>query len=140
MAHGHQWSRGDHCLVTGCRGTGAQHLPLAKGCAGLCSVTIIPTTYLASCCKKHIPGLPWGLRGQASACRCRRWEFDPWPGKIPQAAEQLNPCATATEPVLESPGATAREQPCSRQRDASLVAQTVKRLSAMRKTWVQSLG
>ena len=26
--------------------------------------------------------------------------FDPWSGKIPHAAEQLSPCATATEPVL----------------------------------------
>ena len=29
----------------------------------------------------------------------------PNPGGIPRAAEQLNPCAKTTEPVLESPGA-----------------------------------
>ena len=27
-------------------------------------------------------------------------DFDPWSGKIPQATEQLSPCATTTEPVL----------------------------------------
>ena len=26
--------------------------------------------------------------------------FKPWPGKIPNAAEQLSPCATTTEPAL----------------------------------------
>ena len=28
--------------------------------------------------------------------------FEPWPGKIPHAAEQLSPRATATEPVPAS--------------------------------------
>ena len=28
------------------------------------------------------------------------YEFDPWPRKIPRAAEQLSPCATTTEPTL----------------------------------------
>ena len=26
--------------------------------------------------------------------------FEPWSGKIPHATDQLNPCATTTEPVL----------------------------------------
>ena len=29
--------------------------------------------------------------------------FDPWAGKIPHAAEQLNPCTTTTEPVHLEP-------------------------------------
>ena len=54
---------------------------------------------------------PWGhkeldttewlnLSSKESACQCRRHEFDPWSGKIPQAAGQLSPCATTIEPVL----------------------------------------
>ena len=31
--------------------------------------------------------------GKESPCRCRRHRFDPWPGKIPHAAEQLCLCA-----------------------------------------------
>ena len=27
-------------------------------------------------------------------------EFNPWPRKIPHAAEQLSPCTTITEPAL----------------------------------------
>ena len=38
-------------------------------------------------------GLPWGLSGKETACRCRRHRFDPPSGKIPQAAEQLSLCA-----------------------------------------------
>ena len=30
------------------------------------------------------------------------YEFDPWPGNIPHAAEQLSPCATTTKPVLRA--------------------------------------
>ena len=43
---------------------------------------------------------PWWLRGKASSCQCRRHRLCPWPGKIPHSAEQLDPCATTTEPVL----------------------------------------
>ena len=45
-------------------------------------------------------GLPWWRSGWESACQCRGRGFDPWPGRIPHAAEQLGPCATTTEPVL----------------------------------------
>ena len=41
--------------------------------------------------------------------QCRGHGFEPWPGKIPHAAEQLSPCATTTEPVLYSPCATTTE-------------------------------
>ena len=27
--------------------------------------------------------LPWWLNGKESTCQCRRWEFDPWIGRIP---------------------------------------------------------
>ena len=40
------------------------------------------------------------LGGKESACQCRRHGFDPQSGKIPHAAEQLNPSATTIEPVL----------------------------------------
>ena len=45
-------------------------------------------------------GLPWWLSGKESACECTRHRFDPWPGKIPWAAEQQSPCPTNPEPVL----------------------------------------
>ena len=35
--------------------------------------------------------------------------FDPWPGKIPLAAEQPSLCATTPEAMLSSPGATTPE-------------------------------
>ena len=55
------------------------------------------------------PGLPWWLRGKESSCQWRRHRFDPWSGKVPHASEQLNPWATITEPVLETPGAESTE-------------------------------
>ena len=42
---------------------------------------------------KH-PRLPWWL-GEESAFQRRRHGFDPWPGRIPHAAQQLASCATA---------------------------------------------
>ena len=61
---------------------------------------------------------PWWFSGKESTCQCRRHGFNPWSGKIPHAAEQLSSCATATEPVLQSPGAAPTEahvpqSPCS---------------------------
>ena len=60
--------------------------------------------------KNTMPG-PWPVlqRIRCSAwgttqCQCRGHGFNPWSGKIPHAVEQLSPWATATEPVLESPG------------------------------------
>ena len=44
--------------------------------------------------------LPWWLSGWESACQCRGHGFESQPGRIPQAMEQLGPCATTTEPVL----------------------------------------
>ena len=59
-------------------------------------------------------GLPWWLSGKESTCQCRGCGFNPWPGKIPQATEQLSPCATITEPVvLSSPGAATAEATCT---------------------------
>ena len=54
-------------------------------------------------------GFPGGSVGEESACQCRRLRFNPWSGKIPHAAERLNPWATNTEPVSQSPGAAATE-------------------------------
>ena len=48
-------------------------------------------------------GLPWWRSGWESACQCRGHGFEPWSGKIPHAAEQLGPWATATEPARLEP-------------------------------------
>ena len=52
--------------------------------------------------------------------------------KIPRALGQLSLCATTSEPM-----STTQKWCWAR---ASLVAQTLKRLPAMRETWVRSLG
>ena len=57
-------------------------------------------------------GLPWWLSGKESTCQCRRHGFDPWSSKIPYTSEQLSPCATAIELVLESLGAATTEFTC----------------------------
>ena len=48
-------------------------------------------------------GLPWWHSGWESACQCRGHGFEPWAGKIPHAAEQLGPWATAAEPARLEP-------------------------------------
>ena len=48
-------------------------------------------------------GLPWWRSGWESACQCRGHGFEPWPGKIPHAVEQLGPWATTTEPARLEP-------------------------------------
>ena len=45
-------------------------------------------------------GFHWWLSGKESACKFRRYRFNPWSGKIPLATEQLSPCATTIESVL----------------------------------------
>ena len=60
--------------------------------------------------KKDISGINWleksllgllpGLSGAESSCQYKRCEFNPLPGKIPHALEQLSPCITTTEPAL----------------------------------------
>ena len=52
--------------------------------------------------KKGWMGLPWWVSGKESSCLCRRRRFDPWSGRISQAAEQPSPCATAVAPVRQS--------------------------------------
>ena len=49
--------------------------------------------------------LPWWLSGKEFACLPMQetWS-DPWSGQIPHAVEQLSPCPTAIEPVLQNPG------------------------------------
>ena len=53
--------------------------------------------------KKYIEGLPWWRSGWESACQCRGHGFEPWPGKIPYAAEQLGLWATTAEPARLEP-------------------------------------
>ena len=52
---------------------------------------------------RNTGGLSQWLGGKESTCQWRRRRFDPWSGRIPHAAEQLNPCPTTIEPVLLSP-------------------------------------
>ena len=59
--------------------------------------------------KKLKLGLLWWRSGWESACQCRGHGFEPWSGKIPHAAEQLSPCATATEPARLEPVLCKRE-------------------------------
>ena len=64
-------------------------------------------------------GLPWWLSGCESACQCQGHRFEPWSGRIPQAVEQLGPCATTTEPghlepVLHNKRSHRNEKPVHR--------------------------
>ena len=52
---------------------------------------------------KTLPGLPCWRSGWESACQCREHGFEPWSGKIPHAAEQLDLWATTTEPARLEP-------------------------------------
>ena len=52
---------------------------------------------------------PRGPSGYESACQCSVHVFNPWSRKIPHAEVQLKPCATTSEPVLQSPQAAIRE-------------------------------
>ena len=63
--------------------------------------------------KKKNQGLPWWLNGKESAYQCRRHGFDPWSRKIPHVMEQLSPCNTTTESVLQSPGTTTTGPMCN---------------------------
>ena len=60
----------------------------------------------------YLLGLPWWLSGKESACQCKRCGFDPWPGQIPRATEQLSPCPTSTEPRPRSPETATTEPTC----------------------------
>ena len=63
--------------------------------------------------------LPWWLSGKESACQCKRHEFSPWSGRIPDAVDVdqlslcvlqlLSLCSRAQEPQLLSPRATITE-------------------------------
>ena len=67
---------------------------------------------LMSCIKTSLKGFPGGSSGKESICQCRRRGFNFSPGKVPRAMEQLSPCATAPEPVLQSPRTAATEPTC----------------------------
>ena len=52
--------------------------------------------------QREMLGLPWWLSCKESTGQCRRHWFDPWSRSIPYAMEQLGPCATTSEPRLQS--------------------------------------
>ena len=57
-----------------------------------------------TCTLKNVfHGFPWWRSGWESACQCRGHGLEPWPGKLPHAAEQLGPWATTTEPARLEP-------------------------------------
>ena len=62
--------------------------------------------------QKTCIGLPCWLGGEESTCQCRRHRFDSWSRRTPHAVKQLSPCATTTEPGLESQEATTTEPRC----------------------------
>ena len=45
-------------------------------------------------------GFPGGAVVKNPPANARGHGFEPWPRKIPNAAEQLSPCTTTTEPAL----------------------------------------
>ena len=59
-----------------------------------------------------ILGHPWWLSGKKSALQSWRCGFNPWSGKIPYAAEQLSPCPTTAESVLQSSRVSTTEPTC----------------------------
>ena len=64
---------------------------------------------------KTVPlGLPRLLGGKESACQCRRHGFDPQSGKIPHAAEQLNPSATQLLSLCSRTWGAATTEPTRR--------------------------
>ena len=79
--------------------------------------------------KNETLGLPWWRSGWESACQCRGHGFEPWSGKIPQAAEQLGPWATTTEPARLEPVLCSKrgrdgERPAHRYEEWPLLAAT----------------
>ena len=82
-------------------------------CLGTCKIQyrhrILPNykneQKFKSICKQGFPGGTVVKNPPANAGD----RFEPWSGKIPHAAEQLSPCATTTEPALQSPRATTTE-------------------------------
>jgi len=57
---------------------------------------------------------PGGTVDMSLPANGRRHRFDPWSGKIPHATEQINPCATTSEPEFYNPH-TATIEPEYRQ-------------------------
>ena len=53
--------------------------------------------------------LPRQHSGKESACQCREHGFNPWSGKSPLPVQQVSPCATTIESVLQGPCSTTRE-------------------------------
>ena len=51
------------------------------------------------------------LSSEEYTCQCRRHSFHPWSRKIPQAKEELSPCAPSAQPLLWSPPAAPAEPP-----------------------------
>ena len=45
-------------------------------------------------------GFPWWLGDKEAACQHSRHKFEPWPRKMPRAAEPLNLCIPTTELML----------------------------------------
>ena len=77
----------------------------------------------------YLKGLPWWCSGWESACQCRGHGFEPWSGRIPHAAEQLGPWATATEPARLEPVPRNKrgrdsERPAHRDEEWTLLATT----------------
>ena len=89
--------------------------------------------------KRDTEGLPWWRSGWESACQCRGHGFEPWSGKVPHAAAQLGPWATATEPerlepVLRNKRGRDSERPAHHDEEWSPLAATRESPRTERKT------
>ena len=69
----------------------------------------------ANSIRKSAPSFPGGSLVKNVPASVRRHRFNSWSEKIPNAAEELNQCTTATEPVVYL-GTTTTEPPSPRAR------------------------
>ena len=67
-------------------------------CCGHPSIMLGVSLFIS--CKNKIQCVCVEKKKKELACQCKGHGFEPWPGKIPHATEQLSPCATTTEPEL----------------------------------------
>ena len=67
--------------------------------------------------RRQLLELPRWLSDKESSCQYRRHRFNPWPGKIPHAVEQMNHNYSALMQQLPKP--TDLKSPCSTAREAT---------------------
>ena len=66
-------------------------------------------THRSKCIKNGEKGIAPAALWQRIHLAVQGHRFDSWSGRIPHALEQLSPCTTTIEPVLQSLGAATAE-------------------------------